>query len=188
MSANKRRSYRVDDAIPMRDTPLSTESFREKKTRIGVRSRQSGMMAHVLGGDLSSGVGFDHLGSDIGKALQMMDQKLNYLISIQMLSDASQLNLSERAVNLSVSGMRFFTESHYKEGDCLEVTMMLPSFPPQLMELLCEVTRVKSTKGGQQVAVDFVFRNEEEERSISGHVFKRQREMIRLTAQRERKR
>jgi len=181
---NKRRGYRVDDVMPMLDTPLSTEEFHEKKTQIGTRARQSGMMGNMTGGELSLGFGFeDHLGNDIGKALQMIDQKLNYLISTQMLNDANRLHLQEQSVNLSITGMNFLSENHYREGDGVEITLMLPSFPPLLMELLAEVKRIKPGKKGQHIGVDFVFRSEDEERNISHHVLKRQREMIRLAAQ-----
>lgn len=181
---NKRRGYRVDDVIPMSDTPLSAEAFEQKKLGAGISSHHSGLMTH----EISSSTGFDHLGSDLVKMLQMLDQKLNYLISTQILSDASRLNLTERTVNLSISGMRFLTTSNYKEGDGMKVTMMLPGSPPLLMELLAKAARAEPAEEGQQVAVDFVFRSEEEEDSLSQYILKREREMIRRAVQKSEKR
>jgi hypothetical protein len=185
---NKRRGYRVDDAISMLDTPLSAEAFEQKKRGAGIYSHHSGLTPHITSGETSTGAGFDHLSGDLAKMLHAIDQKLNYLISAQMLSDANRLNLTERPVNLSISGMRFLTESHYKEGDGMKITMMLPGSPPLLMELLAKVTRAEPAKEGQQVAVDFVFRGEEEEDNLSQYILKREREMIRRTAQKEEKR
>lgn len=179
---NKRRGYRVDDAISMLDTPLSAEEFEQKKMGAGTYSHHSGLMPHMSPGEMSAGSGFDHLSGELAKMLQTIDQKLNYLISAQMLSDASRLDLSERPVNLSISGMRFSTKSHYKAGDGMKITMMLSGSPPLLMELLAKAARVEPANEGQQVAVDFVFRNEDEEQSLSQYILRREREMIRRTA------
>lgn len=182
---NRRDAFRVDDVLSMAIVPLSTEAFEEKKKHIGVRSRQISILSEVLGQDLAAGgnKAFDPLGGDVSKALQVLDHKLNYLIGIEMLNNASGLNLEERPVNISATGMSFSSEHKFKEGEYIQITLMLPSFPPLLVELLSEVKWCRwSKKGVHKIGVAFAYRCQEEESSVARYIFKRQREMIRLQA------
>lgn len=182
--SNRRNAFRVDDVLPMTIVPLTAEAFEEKKQYIGVQSRQISLLAEGL--DLAAGARrgeVDSLGGEVSKALQVLDNKLNYLIGIEILRNASTLKLEDWPVNISASGMRFACEHQFREGDHLQITMVLPSYPPLLVELLGEVKRCRWSKHGMyQIGVIFAYRCPEEERAISRYIFKRQREMIRLQA------
>jgi len=65
-----------------------------------------------------------------------LDAKLNYLIGVNMLNDASHSDMQERPVNLSLTGISFVTEHCYQVGDATLVNLMLPSFPPSILELV----------------------------------------------------
>jgi len=182
MQENRRRAFRVDDMLPMRDRPLSTQAFEDAKTKIGVRSRQHAMLRQMLGRDVFAELEQHPVVSEeLAKALEVLDAKLNYLIGLHMLQDAAQGKLEERPVNLSATGCAFITDEMYRAGDPIEVVMMLPTFPPTILELIGEVAWAEQApKGRWRVGVRFVFRSEEEEDALAKYVYRRHREWIRL--------
>ncbi len=182
MSENRRQNFRIDDVLPLRDRPLSTQEFEEAKQKIGVRSRQGSMLRKIVGREV-----FEHdlergaISPELAEALESLDAKLDYLISLNMVNDASRYGLEERPVNLSASGCAFVTDEAYRVGDPLEIVLMLPVFPPIILELLAEVVRVEQIAPTRwRIGVRFVYRCEEEEDAITRYVFQRHREQIRL--------
>ncbi len=188
-SDNRRQDFRVEDMIPWRDEHVSDEEFDSRKKNIGIRSRQSSMLREMVGTDLFSGDSREKLNSEVAQAMESLDAKLNYLIGINMLNDANRSELTERAVNLSVTGASFVSDQMYRKGDSIFMTLMLPSFPPTVLELLGEVMWVRKTEDGKPfIGVRFVYRCDEEEDAIAKYVFRRHREMIRLRRQQEQSR
>lgn len=185
-ASNRRQDFRVDDVIPMNDTPLSTEEFEVRRNHVGIRSRQSSMLRDMVGSDIFSNDLRGKLNTDMANAMEALDTKLNYLIGVNMLNDASRSNLQERPVNFSTTGASFVSDERYREGDPLFMTMMLPAFPPTVLELLGEVVWSRKTSDGKPfIGVRFVFRCEEEEDTLTKYVFRRHREMIRVRKMQE---
>ena len=185
-ASNRRQDFRVDDIIPMSDTPLSTEEFEVRRNHVGIRSRQSSMLRDMVGTDIFSNDLRGKLNTDMANAMEALDTKLNYLIGVNMLNDASRSNLQERPVNFSTTGASFVSDERYREGDPLFMTMMLPAFPPTVLELLGEVVWARKTSSGKPfIGVHFVFRCEEEEDTLTKYVFRRHREMIRVKKMQE---
>ncbi len=183
---NRRQDFRVDDIIPMSDTPLSTEEFEVRKKHVGIRSRQGSMLRDMVGSDIFSNDLRGKLNSDMANAMEALDAKLNYLIGVNMLNDASRSNLQERAVNFSTTGASFVSAERYRQGDPIFMTMMLPAFPPTVLELLGEVVWSRKTPDGHPfIGARFVFRCDEEEDTLAKYVFKRHREMIRVKKKEE---
>ena len=188
-SDNRRQDFRVEDMIPWRDEHISDEEFESRKKNIGIRSRQSSMLREMVGTDLFAGDSREKLNSEVAQAMESLDAKLNYLIGINMLNDANRSELTERPVNLSVTGASFVSDQMYRKGDSIFMTLMLPSFPPTVLELLGEVMWVRKTEDGKPfIGVRFVYRCDEEEDAIAKYVFRRHREMIRLRRQQEQSR
>ena len=178
---NRRKDFRVDDVLPIKDTPLDKEKFEYERTHLGIRSRQSSMLRSMVGNDIFSSISADQNDSEISNALGALDAKLNYLIGVNMLNDANRCDLEEKPVNMSVTGMSFVTPHMYKQGDTMEIVLMLPALPPMVLEILAIVQRVKpAVKGQVDVGVSFVYRCNEEEDQLSRYIFRRHREMIRL--------
>jgi len=180
---NRRQDFRIDDMIPMRDHPITREEYEIKKKQVGIRSRQSSMLQDMVGRDIFSSELKDHLNSDMAKAMEALDSKLNYLIGVNMLNDANRSDLKERPINLSVTGASFYSEERYREGDPIKLTLMLPSFPPTILDLLGEITwAAQQSNGRAHIGVRFYFRCDEEEDSIAKYIFRRHRESLRLRA------
>jgi len=175
-----RQDFRVDDMIPISDVKMTQEAFEINKTKVGIKSRQSSMLQDMVGRDVFAGEGHEGMNPDVANMLESLDAKLNYLIGVNVLNDANQSDLEERAVNLSVTGVSFITSNQYAPGDHTMVTLMLPSFPPSTLELLGTVRRVESRDGSRLwIGVQFHYRCDEEEDSISKYVYRRHRETIR---------
>jgi len=183
---NRRQDFRVEDILPWSDKLLSTEEFEIRKKHVGIRSRQSSMLRDMVGTDLFAGDSRNKLNSEVAQAMEALDAKLNYLIGINTLNDANRSNLKERPVNLSVTGVSFVSDERYRQGDPVFITMMLPTFPPVVLELLGEVMWARETQDRRPfIGVKFCYRCDEEEDSVAKYVFRRHREMIRLKKQEE---
>ena len=175
-----RQDFRVDDIIPLCDEKMTQEAFEINKTRVGIKSRQSSMLQDMVGRDVFAGEAGEAMNSEIGKAMEALDAKLNYLIGVNVLNDASHSDMEDRAVNLSVTGASFVTSNAYELGDATKITLMLPSFPPTTLELIGTLKRVSRREDGRyQVGVQFYYRCDEEEDSIAKYVYRRHRETIR---------
>jgi len=174
-----RQDFRINDVIPVSEKRMTAEEFEVNKTKIGIRSRQNGMLRQMVGRDIfSNDHGMDN--PEMSQALEALDAKLNYLIGVNMLNDASHGDMQERPVNLSVTGISFATENYYQLGDALAVNLMLPSFPPSILELIGTVVRAPKPEGKkQQVGVKFYYRCDDEEDTIAKYVYRRHRETIR---------
>ena len=178
---NRRQDFRVDDILAMQDKYINADEFEQLKQHPGIRSRQNAMIRDIIGKDVASHDLQGVVNHDLATALETLDTKLNYLIGVNMLNDANRSNLKERPINLSVTGASFRTEQHYKKGDFIAMAMMLPSFPPTIVELVAQVTWTsQESLETQHIGVQFSFRCAEEENSICKYVFQRHRESIRL--------
>ncbi len=178
---NRRQDFRVDDILAMHDKYINADEYEQLKQHPGIRSKQNAMIRDIIGKDITFHDLQGVIHHDLANALETLDTKLNYLIGVNMLNDANRSNLKERPVNLSVTGASFKTEQHYTKGDFIAMEIMLPSFPPSIVELIARVTWVKQeTSETQHIGVQFIFRCVEEENSVCKYVFQRHRESIRL--------
>jgi len=175
-----RQDFRIDDMIPLNDEKLTPEEYQIARNRVGIRSRQSNMLRQMVGRDLFGTDGGDGVTPELAKGLESLDAKLNYLIGVNMLNDANNSHLQERPVNISVTGASFNADQKYEKGDAIRLTLMLPAFPPTILELVGLVRRVEKLSGGRlRVALQFHYRCDDEEDAVAKYVFRRQREMIR---------
>jgi len=175
-----RQDFRIDDVIPVSDKRLTPEQFQLCKGKVGVRSRQNGMLQQMVGRDIFSGQEHASVNADVAAALEALDAKLNYLIGVNMLNDASHSDMQERPVNLSITGISFVSDVAYQVGDYIQVNLMLPSFPPSILELVGTVMRASRMDDGRvSIGTCFYYRCDDEEDTVSKYVFRRHREMIR---------
>jgi len=180
---NRRQDFRVDDVLPMSDRPLTTAEYETKKTWIGIRSRKSSILHEILGKEMSIRKDdIDESNQDLVKVLDMLDSKMNYLIGIETIREAQASNLDERVASISATGISFLTRECYKLGDHLELTVMLPSFPPNVIDILVEVKRIDHQEeyGQTRVGGKFLFRCEGERTCVVDYIYLRHRELIRM--------
>ncbi len=178
---NRRQDFRIDDILAVYDKPINTHEYVKQQQFPGIRSRQNAMIQDIIGKEVTTEQLKGMVNHDLASALETLDTKLNYLIGVNMLNDANRSNLKERSINLSVTGASFHTEEQYNKGDYISLALMIPSFPPTIIELIGTVIRVEQESlNTQHIGVHFSYRCNEEEASIAKYVFQRHRETIRL--------
>jgi len=180
-----RQDFRIDDVIPISDKKLTIEAFELCKNKVGIRSRQNSMLQQMVGRDIFAASEHESGNPEMTQALEALDAKLNYLIGVNMLNDASHSDMQERPVNLSLTGISFTTSHVYQVGDNTHINLMLPSFPPSILELVGTIVRVSSLNDKQRkVGAKFYFRSDDEEDTIAKYVYRRHRETIRANKKR----
>lgn len=178
---NRRESFRLNDMLHIAEYPLTRGEFELKKTQTSNLARQSLALRDTIGSnsDINFG-GFQGMDAETLKGLDILDAKLNYIIS--MLSDQKSFesHLEKKPVNISASGIKFVTKNDYCKDDFIELRIMLPLFPPLFLELLGHVKQsTPSELGHLMIGVEFLFRSDVEEDSVSQYVFQRHREILR---------
>jgi len=180
-----RQDFRIDDVIPFSDKKLTKEEFDLCKNKVGIRSRQNSMLQQMVGRDIFAAGMQEDGHPEMTQALEALDAKLNYLIGVNMLNDASHSDLQERPVNLSLTGISFVSDRDYQVGNSAHINLMLPSFPPSILELVGKIVRVSKVSDKRvRVGVKFFYRSDDEEDTIAKYVYRRHRETIRADKKR----
>jgi hypothetical protein len=179
---NRRQDFRIVDVLHMREEPLSDQEFEDRKQRVGTSSHMGHRLRNMLPQDVDVERLLQHgdVSSEFARAIEALDTKLNYLISVNMLNEAERHQLRERTVDISTTGMSFFSDEPYHAGQALQIALVVPTAPPQMMDLLAEVKWVRHEDGRQRMGLGFCFRSAEERDGVARYVFRRHREMIRL--------
>jgi len=181
-----RQDFRIDDVIPVSDKKLTPDAFEFCKNRVGIRSRQNSMLQQMVGRDIFAGDLPQNTNPEMAQALESLDAKLNYLIGVNMLNDASHSDMQERPVNLSLTGISLVTDCRYQVGDHTLINLMLPSFPPSILELAATIVRVEQiNEKGWRIGARFYYRCDDEEDTIAKYVYRRHRETIRANKKRD---
>jgi Tfp pilus assembly protein PilZ len=175
-----RLDFRIDDVIPVSDKKMTSDEFELCKNKVGIRSRQNSMLRQMVGRDIFAGEGAEGVNPEMTQALEALDAKLNYLIGVNMLNDASHTDMQERPVNLSLTGISFVTDHSYQVGDATMINLMLPSFPPSILELTATIVRVTPINDKQtRIGAKFYYRSDDEQDTVAKYVYRRHRETIR---------
>jgi hypothetical protein len=179
---NKRAGFRIDDVLPVSIVSLTVEEYQCEKGLPGHGPFETTLVQDLLRCEVAQSDGkAGQISSRLGRILEGIDSKLNYLVSVEMLRDIRRRGLKEVPVNFSVTGLRFRTRASYKQGAFIKISLMLPLLPPVSMELLADVQRVEPKgESYNEVAAMFRYRSREEENKVTQYVYKRQREMIRM--------
>jgi hypothetical protein len=177
----RREAFRQDEVLAMRVELLTPEQLSDEMNRTGIVSQHSGLIQELVNHDAGLGHYSTTLSPEISGALEALELKLNYLITMQIANDDDD-EYDQRFVSLSATGIGFLTQEKCKKGDWLKIKLKLPLFPPLKLELLGEVVSAVSERGkqsGTRIGASLVYRCEQEEDAIIKYLFKRQRERIR---------
>lgn len=179
---NRREDFRIIDVLHMRDELLSQDEFESRRQQMGMPSRISSTLRQMLpqSVDVDQLLQHGEICNDLVRAIESLDNKLNYLITVNMLNEAERHHLKERTVDISTTGMCFYSDEPYRPGQFLQIELVVPMAPPQMMALLAEIKWVRKEKGRPRIGISFRFRSMEERDGVARYVFRRHREMIRL--------
>jgi hypothetical protein len=115
------------------------------------------------------------------KWLNMLNTKLDYLISLTVPEREGVVSMNFEPLNISASGMALIAQEPFDKGDILEIRMVLQAYPAKILELYGEVVRIKPTPGKPKrytVGVNFVHMDEHIREEILKFDFKKHRERL----------
>ena len=117
--------------------------------------------------------------------LNMVNAKLDYLIRMSALNQEDTVSMDFEPLTISGNGMSLAAKEQFKEGDLLEIRIVLQTYPAKVLHLYGKVVRVEATpnkSGSYTTAIQFVGLSESVRDEILKFDFKKHRE--RLTAKR----
>ena len=183
----RREMVRVDDFLEISHRNIiPAESETLSREIIDRSSGQSGLDS-VTSVIRSAGRTVDP-DSPTWRAIALLDQKLDYLISLLQTDNRSHdADFIRCGVNVSGSGIRFPSQQMYKKGDLLWIAIMFPISPPLRVEAVAQVARAaKSAKLEEKlpgaiidVSSKFIAINPQDKEEILRYTFQRQREVLR---------
>ncbi|MCX8111407.1 MAG: PilZ domain-containing protein [Syntrophorhabdaceae bacterium] len=186
MEKNEKRDYfRVDDRLRLKFRIISEEEFNALEHTI----RYSPISNFTSSDEISI---LKMIGADEEKKkdplyayLNIIDRKINMILDylIENADDKKQYNTSYTQANISGSGIMFITDADIKEGDYVELILILPIYLYTRISILCKVIRcVKEIKDGDTVnyvAMQFLVINENDRDMLIQYIFIKEREMLR---------
>lgn len=166
----KEREYsRVDAYLPLRVRLVPREE------RQGVRSRCS---HEFMGTSFPPLPDLDD--SVLSASIRTLNAKLDAILNALRLQQQDQPAPETSPVNISGSGLRFYSAEPFKGGDLLEIGLVLPSQPEVMWFVYGEVVRSQAASCARHnICVSFTVIDEDIREKILKFVFERQRELIR---------
>jgi len=115
--------------------------------------------------------------------IQFIDAKLNLILQI-IFENQKEFQMPFELCWLSGGGISFVSHEKYSVGDTLELRILYPSYPPQILHLYGEVLRVEETEGNYSTALKFTLIDDLVRDKIVQLVFEKEREIIRQKKER----
>ena len=113
------------------------------------------------------------------KMLIAINSKLHMILERLQLESEGLINVKNKPVNLSASGLRFTMDEKVGIGDLLEIKMLLPKYPPIGILAYGNVVKVHDKEDGTyEVSLHFHNMDDEVRDEIIQYALKRQREII----------
>lgn len=113
--------------------------------------------------------------------LTMLNNKLEYLLSINPQKQENAVPMAFSPLNISGSGISLLTKEPLNRGDVLEIRIVLQTYPPKILYLYGEVVRVDIIPREIEtfiVGVKFLGMNDEVLQEITSFDYKLHRERL----------
>jgi len=187
-NAERRDYFRIVDTISLKYQPVAADSLDQKLERLesGQDTDFTVMSSLALVTQEMAGVlrKIETRSPDVARYLSALDRKID-LLGRALLAQASDLSEQPaRPVNISASGMSFFSADPLAVGSMLELKLLLlPSFAGVLTYsevVSCEQKDPRSENAGYRVRVNFTHLREADKDVLIKHVLHRQGEILRL--------
>ena len=86
-----------------------------------------------------------------------INTKLDFIINHFMLDKEGLAEPEKKFVNISASGIKFTVDKAVKEGDVMEIKLLLPTYPPVAVFAYGEVKRATALEDGKyEVALEYL--------------------------------
>ncbi|MCU0587629.1 MAG: PilZ domain-containing protein [Syntrophobacteraceae bacterium] len=116
----------------------------------------------------------------LAQSLQIINAKLDAILKSISLQGEGARAQQASPVNISGSGLRFYSAEPFTPGDVLEIKLVLPTHSDTLFYVYGQVVRREpSSCGRQNTCVNFTVIDEDIRDKIVKFVFEKQREQLR---------
>ncbi len=186
-SAERRNFFRVDDSVSLSYHPISEQEMQEKISRVDVELEGSFTVMSSIASINQNMAGIMHRieGSepDIAEYLKAINNKIDILGRALLTKDNALAEQPAQPVNLSASGMAFYSSEPVDAGSFLELRLLLiPSFTG--IVTFGEVVGCDSVDDavggfGYFIRINFMHMRESDRDLVIRHVVKRQGEYLR---------
>jgi hypothetical protein len=193
VSENRRRFFRIDDAVRLSYRPLATHELADRVARLGEGLGGSfALMASLSAITHRMSVSLRRIEQHSGEVaayLRALDQKIEAVARALLLQDPSTPAMSEEPVNLSAGGLAIVTAQCLPVGTPLEIRLLLL---PALAGILAFGAVVECTEptaaerhppGDRLMRVDFTHIRDEDRDLLIKHMLRRQGEQLRRARQ-----
>jgi hypothetical protein len=193
VSENRRRFFRIDDAVRLSYRPLAPDELADRVARLGEGLGGSfALMASLSAITHRMSVSLRRIeqhNGDVAAYLRALDQKMEVVARALLLQDPSLPAMSEEPVNLSAGGLAIVTRQCLPVGTPLEIRLLLL---PALAGILAFGTVVECTEpptaeghapGSRLMRVDFTHIRDEDRDLLIKHMLRRQGERLRRARQ-----
>jgi len=120
---------------------------------------------------------------DNKKLYAMMNElkaKLDFIINQFMLEKEGLNEPEKKFVNISASGIRFTVDHVVKEGEIMDIKLLLPTYPPVAVFAYGEVKRAVPIEDGKyDIALEYLNMTDSVKNEIIQYAFAQQRDLIR---------
>ena len=179
VGANHREHVRVDDVLKVDYRKISQKDYETCKGKPEI------IFKNTFGKAFEAPKIEDVSLELLYKLIYQANQKIDRILDILESKDAKKYeSVGSECVNISGSGIKFIANRSFSIGDIIALRVFLPLVSKTWINILGEV--VSSTESGLEnkydVAVKFKELSESDREIIIGYVFKRQRELLRLTS------
>jgi hypothetical protein len=192
-SENRRRFFRIDDAVRLSYRALDADELADRVARLAEGLGGSfALMASLSAVTHRMSVSLRRIeqhSGDVAAYLRALDQKIEAVARALLLQDPALPAMAEEPVNLSAGGLAIVAQQCLPTGTAVEVRLLL--LPP-MVGILAFGTVVECTDppvdggylpGSRLMRVDFTHIRDEDRDLLIRHMLRRQGERLRQARQ-----
>jgi len=184
----RREFFRIDDEVVMEYRLVQADQVTAVRERLADRVPDGFTVAATFQTNSRTMnrmlQGFSASNPDLSRYLRMMDQKLNHLARLFVMSEMQADEQQRVIVNLSAGGMTFPSRQELSPGQLLEMRFAMV---PDMLGILCvakvvycQRTAVGAGEHPWQIAVEYEVIRESDRDLLCSHIMQRETELRRL--------
>ncbi len=179
----RRSHFRIDDVISVVANPIHID---KEKSEEFAKSIATSRAFPVIEGQTTDTINDESIlpkDPDNKKLYAMMNElkaKLDFIINQFILKKEGLNEPEKKFVNISASGIRFTVDYDVKEGEIMDIKLLLPTYPPVAVFAYGEVKRsVPIEDGKYDIALEYLNMSDSVKNEIIQYAFAQQRDSIR---------
>jgi len=179
----RRRHFRIDDVISVVANPIHVDKEKSEEFAKAIATSRAFSLMESQNMDTVNDESVSPKDPDNKKLYGMMTElkaKLDFIINQFMLEKEGLNEPEKKFVNISASGIRFTVDHAVKEGEIMDIKLLLPTYPPVAVFAYGEVKRAVPMEDGKyDIALEYLNMSDSVKNEIIQYAFTQQRESIR---------